>query len=315
MAETVELSPAPPSSPPQRRGTWWIYAAPVFVVLHGVVLAVVHSRPGPIGALVWYLGPFLLRVLAGLMLVVAVAVSAIRRPFWTRRRSFGFAALVLLLWLPFLYRTYPSSYDDRPSEVAFRLPLDGPITICWGGREPGHHGAAPDQRWAYDMLVTKNHHLFGPDDDGRELDDYFCYGMTVLAPAAGVVEAVVDGLPDVQIGESDSRNAAGNHVVLKVADRQFLFLCHMQPGSITVKKGDQVTAGQELAHVGNSGNTSQPHLHVQLQDTPRLHFGEGIPIHFRKYRSNGSVIERGMPNGGVSWGELVGEIVEHVGDD
>jgi murein DD-endopeptidase MepM/ murein hydrolase activator NlpD len=89
----------------------------------------------------------------------------------------------------------------------------------------------------------------------------------------------------------------------------------MQPGSIKVKKGDQVTAGQELGRVGNSGNTSWPHLHVHLQDTPRLHLGEGIPIYFRNYRSNGNVIERGMPNGGMSWGEVVGEIVEHVGDD
>jgi len=109
------------------------------------------------------------------------------------------------------------------------------------------------------------------------------------------------------------KDAGGNQVVMEVAPGQFLFLCHLQPGSIVVKKGDQVKEGQVVGRVGNSGNTSQPHLHIHVQDSSEPDFAEGIPLYFHNYEVNGQFVERGMPMGGFKEDRPSGEIVEHVG--
>jgi hypothetical protein len=105
----------------------------------------------------------------------------------------------------------------------------------------------------------------------------------------------------------------GNQVVLEVAPNQFLFLCHLQPGSITVKKGDRVTKGQVVGRVGNSGNTSEPHLHIHLQHGSDPDFAEGIPLYFHDYRVGDLFVERGMPTGRATGDRWTGQVVEHAG--
>ena len=195
------------------------------------------------------------------------------------------------------------------SAVRFRLPLDGPVTVGWGGARPNvnHHVVAPDQRWAYDLAVTKAGMSF--HGTGQSLRDFYSYGLPVLAPAEGIVYATSDGDPDMPIGAlGGGKDARGNQVILNVAPAQFLFLCHLQPGSIAVKKGDHAVAGQTLGRVGNSGNTTEPHVHVHLQDGPLLHLAEGIPLYLDAYRVGDQFVEHGIPTGGVRR-----QIVEHVG--
>ena len=284
------------------------------LALQLVLYTVPHVLPGPWGWLCWMIGSdFLLWF--GLMVIflfVAVAFSLWRRPFWNRWRLIGVAAIFALVASTFLFRVYPSSHADEPSEVRFRLPLDGPILVGWGGNTPGvnYHVAYPDQRWAYDLVVAKDGSTHA--GDGTNLADFYCYGLPVLAPANGEVVAVLDGQPDQPIGVLGGMPAGGNQIVLRVAPRQYLFLCHLSRGSINVREGDEVTQGQPLAKVGNSGNTSEPHLHIHLQDTPRAHVGEGIPLYFHAYQTGGEFIERGMPTGGFSLGGPTGQVVEHV---
>jgi murein DD-endopeptidase MepM/ murein hydrolase activator NlpD len=87
----------------------------------------------------------------------------------------------------------------------------------------------------------------------------------VLAPAAGTVTFVLDGRPDLPIGSTDSRCQSGNNIVIDIGGGRYLLMGHLSPGSIQVKVGDQVKLGQPIAKVGNSGNTSEPHLHIQAQ--------------------------------------------------
>ena len=76
----------------------------------------------------------------------------------------------------------------------------------------------------------------------------------------------------------------------------------------------EVTAGQAVGKVGNSGNTSEPHLHVHLQDGPPTDLMvEGIPLYFHDYKVGGQVVERGMPTGGVNETGWAGQVVEHTG--
>jgi murein DD-endopeptidase MepM/ murein hydrolase activator NlpD len=102
-------------------------------------------------------------------------------------------------------------------------------------------------------------------------------------------------------------NPAGNHIVLEVAQNQFLFIGHLKPGSIKVKPGDVVEVHQEIGRVGNSGRTPVPHVHIHLQDSPELGFGEGIPLYFYDYRCDGKFVERGIPSGGTA-----AQVIENV---
>jgi murein DD-endopeptidase MepM/ murein hydrolase activator NlpD len=298
------------------RPDWWHYALLGLALLQATFFLIPQTRPGRLGVVCWLFGADLILWpgLAGLLLLGAVLTSAWRRPFWNRWRAAGYLGLVGLAASPLAFRTYPSSYDNAPSLVRFRLPLDGPVTVGWGGATPdvNYHVIAPDQRWAYDLAVSKDGKTY--QGSGEHCEDCYAYGLPVVAPADGTVEDTRDGDPDMPIGVlGGGRDAGGNQVVLRVAPGEYLFLCHLQPGTLAVKKGDAVKAGQVVGRVGNSGNTSEPHVHIHLQDCAGGVFAEGIPLYFHDYRVEGRLVDRGMPTGGIEGETLVGQIVEHAG--
>jgi peptidase M23-like protein len=152
------------------------------------------------------------------------------------------------------------------------------------------------------------------------VDRFFGYGRPILAPAAGRVVSVHDGETDHVARRSQPallsyaltqaararRGAsalAGNHVILELADRGgYVVLAHLRAGSIRVDAGESVAAGRELAACGNSGNSTQPHLHIQIMDSPDPFTARGVPMSFRQYRSwrrPGAppvLVEQGIPN-------------------
>ena len=289
---------------------WWVRVVPVVVASHLLLFVILQVRPGHLGLWIWYVGPILIAVAAAILLVGSL-LSARRWKYGVNRwHVMGYVGLFMVIFTLPTYEAYPSSYDDRPSRMRFRLPLDGPITVAWGGSTSlvNYHVFLPDQRWAYDLLVTRNGWSF--TGDGDRLDDYYCYGLPVVAPASGTVFAAHDGEPDVSIGAPRWGLAGlGNYVGIEVVPEEHLFIGHLQPGSVAVGVGDQVAAGQHLGRVGNSGNSSEPHVHLHLQDSRRVYFGEGIPFYFYRYQHAGRVIERGMPEGGRRRGQYHGQRV------
>lgn len=99
-----------------------------------------------------------------------------------------------------------------------------------------------------------------PSDPRR----YRIFGMAVVAPCAGTIIAAADGLPDMQVPELDEKHIAGNHVILRCSGFDIL-LAHFRRGSVRVESGAQVSVGANIANVGNSGATSEPHLHIHAQ--------------------------------------------------
>lgn len=93
---------------------------------------------------------------------------------------------------------------------------------------------------------------------------YRIFGMPVVAPCVGTVIAAVDGLPDMEVPDLDGKHLAGNHVILR-CDGVDILLAHFQRGSVVVGSGAQVAVGNPIAKVGNSGATSEPHLHIHAQ--------------------------------------------------
>lgn len=193
----------------------------------------------------------------------------------------------------------PSDYLDYRTRAHLRLPFaapgEGAWYVRWGGRDLVHnyHVAFPDQRFAYDLLVTREGRPYRTD--GKTAADYYCFGLPILAPAAGKVVEAVDGLPDNPPGTMDRQNPVGNHVIIDHGHGEFSFMAHFQQGSVRPRKGDRVRAGEPVGRCGNSGNTSMPHLHYHLQTTRRFADGEGLPAPFNDYVADGVPVARGEP--------------------
>ncbi|MGM0766693.1 MAG: M23 family metallopeptidase [Pseudomonadota bacterium] len=99
-----------------------------------------------------------------------------------------------------------------------------------------------------------------PTDPAR----YTTFGVPVLSPCGGEVALVVDGIEDMPVPEMDRDHMAGNYVAINCGDF-FAILAHLRQGSIAVVTGDRVTTGDLLGQMGNSGNSSEPHLHLHAQ--------------------------------------------------
>jgi Peptidase family M23 len=97
---------------------------------------------------------------------------------------------------------------------------------------------------------------------------YAIFGEPVFAPCNGQVLRAHDGMPDMQVPRTDTALLEGNHVVLKCADKAVV-LGHFRKGSVRVSEGARVQSGDQIGEVGNSGQSTEPHLHVHAQDIPQ----------------------------------------------
>ena len=168
------------------------------------------------------------------------------------------------------------------TQTALGLPVEGEWFVFWGGDAArlNHHVGVPNQRHAYDLAVWRDGGTHR--GAGAANADYWAWGQRIVAPAGGEVVAAVDGLPDNQplTGAVNATDPAGNHVLIDVGHGEYVLLAHFQQDSVGVEVGDRVEAGQLLGFCGNSGNSSEPHLHVQLQDSPVPLEGIGLPLAF-----------------------------------
>ena len=189
----------------------------------------------------------------------------------------------------------PAPSPDYQTRTPLRLPFQGEWYVFWGGRTPeqNYHAAHPDQRYAYDLVVRRDGRSHS--GDGSALEDYYCWGQPILAPGAGTVVTAVEGLPDQRPGSMDPANRAGNHVILDHGNGEYSLLAHVRSGSVGVRPGQRVEAGQKVGECGNSGNTSEPHLHYHLQNGPVFGDAHGLPAQFTEYVADGHAVERGEP--------------------
>jgi urea transporter/murein DD-endopeptidase MepM/ murein hydrolase activator NlpD len=151
--------------------------------------------------------------------------------------------------------------------IAISLPVLGEWSVSQA--HEGAHTHRGDWKEAWDFVL--------PGPDGREFhsggtlpEHFHCYGKPLVAPADGVVEQIVDGIPDNAVGDSNLTQNWGNSIVLRHADFLYSQISHIRPGSFRVKKGDPVQKGDLLAQCGNSGRSPSPHVHFQLQSTPSV---------------------------------------------
>jgi murein DD-endopeptidase len=152
----------------------------------------------------------------------------------------------------------------------------------------GH--VAIGQRFAIDFLQIDSaggsHH-----GDPTKNENYYAYGTPLMAVADGIVVATKDSIPQNVPGVTSRavpitmETVGGNHVAIDIGHGRYALYAHVQPGSLRVKVGDHVKRGQVVALLGNSGNSTEPHVHFQIADGPTFLSSEGIP-----YATNFDVI-------------------------
>jgi hypothetical protein len=175
---------------------------------------------------------------------------------------------------------------DAPEELA-RPVVDRDLLVLAGGptRLWNQHVTSPDQRHALDLVGFRFDEgrpgTYG-GSAGTRNEDHAIWDAPVVSPASGVVVRADDGVPDhdkPHVEWRDDAHPFGNVVVLKLdGAERWLVLGHLRRGSVVVKRGERVRAGDPIGHVGNSGNSSEPHLHMHVQDRPELKRGFGVPI-------------------------------------
>jgi hypothetical protein len=164
------------------------------------------------------------------------------------------------------------------------LPVDGRLRI--------------PQRFATDWIkIGENGVAFQGDSTKNE--NWPGHGVPILAVASGTVVAIKDGIienvpfsPRMAVPIT-LETVGGNHVILDLGDGFYAFYAHLKPGSVAVKVGDRVRPGQQVGLLGNSGNSTAPHLHLHIGsldvgDAPTPLGMEGLPFVFDGYRRLGS---------------------------
>jgi hypothetical protein len=196
------------------------------------------------------------------------------------------------------------------SEIEISLPFEG----FWLARNsparrvPSHGSDLLGERYAIDFVGVDGRRRTADRRDWRTFlatepaERFFAYGRPILAPAAGIVVEVHEGEVDhagrrsqlalvpYALGQAGRLRhgvgaVAGNYLIIALRDSgAFVALAHLRAGSTRVAAGDEVTAGQPVADCGNSGNSTQPHVHVQVMDSADLSVARGVPVTFRRFR-------------------------------
>jgi hypothetical protein len=156
---------------------------------------------------------------------------------------------------------------DR-NRTSLTLPFNGDWLVIWGGDTPeqNYHQSIALSRFAFDFMKVDEHgRKF--KGDGKRADDYFSFGQEIVAPADGVVTDVITGVADNKPGVVNNFADIGNMVMIRHATGEVSVFAHLKLGSTRVSVGQRVRRGQVLGLCGNSGNSDEPHLHYQLQDS------------------------------------------------
>lgn len=207
----------------------------------------------------------------------------------------------------------------RGAPVRVQLPVTGRWVALNSpaNRVPSHGVHAYGQTYALDLVhepPDRPRPAFGSGWGFGPASDFPAFGQPVLAPADGVVVRVHDRARDHRARNSwpglvyllieasvrellGPGRILGNHLVLDLGDGVYAAMAHLQRGSARVGAGDVVRAGQHIADCGNSGNSTEPHLHLQLMDHRWVVVAAGLPVEFDSFEVAGQR-RSGVPRNG-----------------
>lgn len=187
-----------------------------------------------------------------------------------------------------LFKPYSEVKEIIRNLTKMHLPFKGEWSVTWGGdtKEQNYHVESVAQKNAFDFLIydeKKSSHI----GTGQSNEDYYAFGKELLAPCDGEVVLVVDGVKDNIPGTLNPIYIPGNTVIMKAISGEYLFFAHFKQFSIKVKQGQKISMGEVLGLCGNSGNSSEPHLHFHLQNIEDMNIAIGAKCYFDQIKVNG----------------------------
>lgn len=247
--------------------------------------------------------------------LIAVIVLLIASPY-----VFGmpwWLALAIFL-VAFVVFSWAGGVGDAPVRVAV------PVRGRWAAvnspadRVPSHGTHGYGQTYAIDLVHEPQDQprpRFGWSPLTRRPEDFPAFGEPVLAAAPGTVVRArggqrdhrsrnswpalayltVEGMVREVLGVS---RIVGNHVVIDHGDGVYSLYAHLKRGSLTVEPGQRVEVGETIAQCGNSGNSSEPHVHFQLMDHRHPMVAAGLPFEFAAFTTDGAEVANGVPRAG-----------------
>lgn len=197
-----------------------------------------------------------------------------------RRRKWSVAIYALLLIVFGLYNSFVlSSYFVEGEALELSFPLqEGTYYVAQGGNhvQMNYHQDYESQKYALDIVKLNGLGMRANGFYPQDLEKYAVYGVPLYSPCHGEVVETRDGLADLIPPEMDGTHPEGNYVALRCDHAEpVIYLAHMQQNSLVVEEGMTVREGDILGRVGNSGNTTEPHLHIHAEQN-----GKGIPLRF-----------------------------------
>lgn len=202
--------------------------------------------------------------------------------------------LPIFITLDFISIAFPSNIEKKTPSITVDWPLKEETVVAWGGDRIDQnrpHVMWGSERWAYDFVMKPWGRTEVKDTQSRDyssqLENYGIWNAELVAPIEGTVISAYDKEQDIKPNTENFKSLEGNHVYLKIKKTgTYLLMNHLKKDSVTVSIGDKVSIGDTLGRIGNSGTTSEPHLHIhhQRQDPRKvLHplFAEGLPLYFR----------------------------------
>lgn len=191
-----------------------------------------------------------------------------------------------MIVLEYKYQGKLPNPENYHSSIKYSLPFYGKWVVLNGGitERLSHSWDIPTQRYAYDFVVLDDagSSFYGEE---TEVKSFYCYGKNILAPADGIIVEVGTGTPNSRITKNrdvscSARDMRGNYILIRHADHEYSLLAHLKPDSILVTVGQTVKRGEKVAECGNSGNTTEPHLHFQVQMGTSFYSSPGLPVEF-----------------------------------
>ncbi|MGE6257011.1 peptidoglycan DD-metalloendopeptidase family protein [Heyndrickxia sporothermodurans] len=261
---------------------------------------------GLFGVVSWWgiISGSILGVILSFICFIIFLLKLVRRKTISSSSIILFLLFIIMAWpacwlLSIGNLPYPAKTDSTKPSVSIELPFKEAVTVGWGGNQietNKPHVLVPNERWAYDFIMEP-HSL-----KSKKLNDYGIYNKEIISPVEGTIVGAYDQEKDIAPETENNDTMAGNYIYIKIEGTgTYLVLAHIKQNSILVKNGQAVDVGTPLAKVGNSGSTSEPHLHIHHQRqnpaTTSMYLSEGLPLYF--HNINGSSMPIGGEHGEV----------------